>query len=155
MFTVSTLFFVSSAYRIKRKRDNIFSWHTAQAQAMHMANNTHAWGGVQLWRVVWIRMSKVPRVLLEKQVMIGSLSKSLVWQLSRKWWVNHYPKVAKKKNKYGQWPQISIKQTRCSYELERKRIYGVHLCVLSQTSLGGSCLGVAFSFVSISSILGV
>ena len=44
-------------------------------------------------------MFEVPQVLLEKRVMIGSLSKNLVCQLSSKRQVTYYPRITIKEEK--------------------------------------------------------
>ena len=74
-----------------------------------------------------ICMFKVPRVLLRKRVMIGSLSRNLVCQLSSKRQVTHYPRVTKKEKQT--WPTaLTINQTnKVLLRAKRIHLYGVHL----------------------------
>ena len=137
MFTNAPLLIHELTNRIKRIRDNTFCFNIRlrlnPCTLQTRCNSVELHG---------IRMSEVPPLLLGKWVRIGSLSQNLFCQLQAKGkWLTILESL-KKKNKHGQWPQPLTKQTRCSYELKWIYIYGVHLGLLPQTSLGGLCLWV-------------
>ena len=76
-------------------------------------------------------MSKTKLTILEPVLPITS-----------KGWVTHYPRVTKKKNK--QMCSYELKQTKKGALMSFKRIYlyiyGVHLGLLPQSSLSGTCV---------------
>ena len=73
--------FVSSANKIKRKRDKIFCFDVRLKPNPSIWQTTCIHGvGCNFEKLCRIRMSEVPQVLLEKWVITDSLSKSLVCQ---------------------------------------------------------------------------
>ena len=146
---------MSFANGIKRIRDKTFCFD------IWLKPNLHTWHTTRIHRARYnsaelrgIRMSEFPPLLLRKWAMIGSLSQNLFCQLQAKSkWLTILESL-KKKNKHGQRPQPLIKQTRCSYELKRIHICGVHLGLLSWTSLGGLCLWIILVFPIIISASG-
>ena len=95
------------------------------------------------------RMSEFPP-LLPREMSNGKFTiPELVLAIASKRRVTHYPKVSEKKNKCALTSsnnqtrvllQAQTTKQRCSYELKRIHICGVHLRLLPQTSPGGTCL---------------
>ena len=95
------------------------------------------------------RMSEFPP-LLPREMSNGKFTiPEPVLAIASKRRVTHYPKVTEKKNKCALTSsnnqtrvllQAQTTKQRCSYELKRIYICGVHLRLLPQTSPGGTCL---------------
>ena len=128
---IPLFWFVSFTNRIKRIRDKIFCfdiWLGLNPRTRH-TSCIHGMGcNSKELRV--IRMSKVPHLLLKKQVTIGSLSQNLFFHLQAngEWLIILESLKKKKENK-----------ERCSYKLTQQTtkgysLCGVHLGLLSQTS---------------------
>ena len=141
---------------IKRIRDKTFcfdvwlgpnpcTWHIARIHGV----------GCKFAESRGIRMFEFAPLLLWKWAMTSSLSQNSFYQLQAKCeWLTILESL-KKKNKQGQRPQPSTKQTRCFYELKKIYTCGVHLRLLLQTSLVGLRLWVILVFsVSISTCSG-
>ena len=141
---------------LKRIRDKTFcfdvwlgpnpcTWHIARIHGV----------GCKFAESRGIRMFEFAPLLLWKWAMTSSLSQNSFYQLQAKCeWLTILESL-KKKNKQGQRPQPSTKQTRCFYELKKIYTCGVHLRLLLQTSLVGLRLWVILVFsVSISTCSG-
>ena len=85
---------------------------------MHIENNTHTWGGVQLCRVAWDSYVRSPTGVIQETSNNRFTIQEPSLTIASKRQVTHYPRVTKKKKKHDQWPQPSTKQTRCFYELK-------------------------------------
>ena len=121
---------------------------TAHVQAMHMAHNTHTWGGVRLHRVTWDSYVRIPPLLLEKWSTTGSLSQNLFCLLQAKGeWLIILESLKKKDKQRCFYKLKQPNKQGCSYKLKRLYICGVHLGLWPQTSPNGLCL---LSFPSLS-----
>ena len=117
---------------------------------MYGSGPTHAHDTWHTMCIHGIHMSEFPPLVLGKQATIVYYPKIYFANCKQKM-SDLYPRVTKKKNKYGQRLQPSTKQTRCSYELKRIPICGVHLRLWPQTSLGGLHLLSSISIFTYSS----
>ena len=120
--------FVSFTNGIKRKKDKTFCFD------VQLRPNQCTWqtciheARCKTQKLCGIRLSKVPRLLLEKRVTTCSQYKSLVCRLLNKRWLTHYPKVTKKEKQT--WPTSSnINPTNKVLLWARQRTYlGVSIC---------------------------
>ena len=121
----------------------------------HAHGKQHAYmGRVQLRRVAWDSYVRSPTGVTRETSNDKFTIQEPILPIASKRRVTHYSRVTKKRqNKHGLQPQLSTKQTRCSYELKRY-IYVV--------SIRGSCLNLLWvaltswwllSLISISSFL--
>ena len=109
------------------------------AQPMHMTHILHTWGRVQLWRVAWDSYVWISTFVAQETSNDRFTILEHVLPIASKRRVIHYLESLKGKKKRVLLQAQTNKQG-CSYKLKSIYICGVHLGLLPQTSLGGTCL---------------
>ena len=108
------------------------------AQPMHTTHIMHTWRNVQLWRVTWDSYVWISTFVAQEMSNERFTILEPVLPIASKRRVIHYLESLKRKKKVLL--QAQTNKQGCSYKLKSIYIYGVHLELLPQTSLGGTCL---------------